>query len=437
MNPSKCTMMVKLEGTQAQRALRRFTYWRTAPNGQRQKMWRLGQAKSHEGFPSVTSFKYLGVMLSYGNFEKATLKHRLQEGNAKLQQVRRFVHNRRTAGPRSRLHIWHSTVWATVSSGLVVVGLTEETAALLRAWHAKKIRAVLNCPAHLTHKSTSDLYRAHDIVDPVLKLQKRHANRVKRLLKRHRLSQMGDVALAPPALEQALFLRGQYQSVIAQLDAAATPAAPASLETCPTCNQQFETKVGLRTHIARKHPETVQRYIPRTFSHLLSVDGLPQCAACRKRFPQMKGLKDHLLSGACSAPAELRALDDQAQPTTASTSSLSGLHPRQQRLHSTLQTHTAVELGREPASRELLAYCLICGFWTHDHGKLNPTYDKPTGHCGMHTESKRLPTAAKLAWCCSKDNLVLAVKSMYTTKDCTLASARFCFRSSFMTRLTP
>ena len=177
---------------------------------------------------------------------------------------------------------------------------------------------------------------------------------------------MGDVALAPPALEQALFLRGQYQSVIA----AATPAAPASLETCPTCNQQFETKVGLRTHIARKHPETVQRYIPRTFSHLLSVGGLPHCAACRKRFPQMKGLKDHLLSGACSAPAELRALDDQAQPTTAPTSSLAGLHPRQQRLHSTLQTHTAVELGREPASRELLAYCLICGFWTHDHGKI-------------------------------------------------------------------
>ena len=91
-------------------------------------------------------------------------------------------------------------------------------------------RAVLNCPAHLTHKSTSDLYRAHDIVDPVLKLQKRHANRVKRLLKRHRLSQTGDVALASPALEQVLFLRGQYQSVIAQLDAAATPAAPASLE---------------------------------------------------------------------------------------------------------------------------------------------------------------------------------------------------------------
>ena len=41
--------------------------------------------------------------------------------------------------------------------------------------------------------------------------------------------------------------------------------------------------------------------------------------------------------------------------------------------------------------------------------KLNPTYDKPTGHCGMHTESKRLPTAAKLAWCCSKDNLVLQI----------------------------
>ena len=151
----------------------------------------------------------------------------------------------------------------------------------------------------------------------------------------------------------------------------------------------------------------------------------------------MKGLKDHLLSGACSAPAELRALDDQAQPTTAPTSSLAGLHPRQQRLHSTLQTHTAVELGREPASRELLAYCFICGFWTHDHGKIKSHIRQAHRHCGMHTESKRLPTAAKLARCCSKDNLVLAVKSMCTTKDCTLASARFCFRSSFMTRLTP
>ena len=164
------------------------------------------------------------------------------------------------------------------------MGLTEETATLLRAWHAKKIRAVLNCPAHLTHKSTSDLYRAHDIVDPVLKLQQRHANRVKRLLKRHRLSQTGDVALAPPALEQALFLRG----LIAQLDAAATPAAPESLETCPTCNQQFETKVGLRTHIARKHPDTVPRYIPRTFSHLLSVDVFHTALLVGNAFPKSK-----------------------------------------------------------------------------------------------------------------------------------------------------
>ena len=39
----------------------------------------------------------------------------LQEGNVKLQQVRKFVHNRCTAGPTARLRIWHSTVWATAS----------------------------------------------------------------------------------------------------------------------------------------------------------------------------------------------------------------------------------------------------------------------------------------------------------------------------------
>ena len=86
-------------------------------------MWRLGTSKSKP----VSQFKNLGVVA-----------HRLQESNVKLHQIRRFVHNRRTAGPKSRLQIWHSAAWATAASGLVDVGLTDETASLVRAWHAAK-----------------------------------------------------------------------------------------------------------------------------------------------------------------------------------------------------------------------------------------------------------------------------------------------------------
>ena len=39
-----------------------------------------------------------------------------------------------------------------------------------------------------------------------------------------------------------------------------------------------------------------------------AVDGVPKCAACLHVFNQWKGLRDHLLSGACPAPEALRKL---------------------------------------------------------------------------------------------------------------------------------
>ena len=167
VNANKCSVMLKLVGRRAATAYKQFTYWRTAPDGTTHRMWRLGSTKAQEGFPFVQKIKYLGVKLSYGNFEQATLQYRLQEGNVKLQKVRKYVHNRRTAGPKARLHIWNATVWATVASGLADVGLTTDTATKLRAWHATKIRAVLNKPAHLTHISTADLYKQYGIITKI------------------------------------------------------------------------------------------------------------------------------------------------------------------------------------------------------------------------------------------------------------------------------
>ena len=173
VNANKCSVMLKLVGRRAAAAYKQFPYWRTAPDGTMHRMWRLGSTKAQEGFPFVHKIKYLGVKLSYGSFEQATLQYRIQEGNVKLQKVRKYVHNRRTSGPKARLHIWNATVWAAVASGLVDVGLTTDTATKLRAWHAAKIRAVLNKPAHLTHISTADLHQQYGVKDPVQKLADR------------------------------------------------------------------------------------------------------------------------------------------------------------------------------------------------------------------------------------------------------------------------
>ena len=131
--------MLKLVGRQAAAAYKQFTYWRTASDGTMHRMWRLGSTKAQEGFPFVNKIKYLGVKLSYGSFEQATLQYRLQEGNVKLQKVRKYVHNRRTSGPKARLHIWNATVWAAVASGLVTSGShIQMTSALLpQRWNRR------------------------------------------------------------------------------------------------------------------------------------------------------------------------------------------------------------------------------------------------------------------------------------------------------------
>ena len=142
---------------------------------------------------------------------------------------------------------WNETAEFTV--------LTTDTATKLRAWHAAKIRAVLNKPAHLTHISTADLYKQYGIKDPVQKLADRQANRVKRLEQRSRIAHQDDVSTAPAALEQARQKLKQYL-LTQQPPTVGAPACP-----CPDCDQVFETPTGLRAHVGKMHPGTVDRFV--------------------------------------------------------------------------------------------------------------------------------------------------------------------------------
>ena len=316
VNSDKCHLMVKLTGTASARAHKLFSHTSLDAQGVQHRRWRIGSTKAQESFPQSTSFKRLGVYVSYGNQEKATLDFRLQEGNAKLQQVRRYVHNRRLSGPKSRLKIWHTTVWATVSAGLVDIGLTTETAQL-RRWHARKIRAVLNKPVHLTGISTRHLYAAYGIKDPVRLLLERQSNRVRSLRTRqesqtrpaalqaaprdaqHPHSHQ-DAALLPNSLQYAQEVLTEYEALIAVTQEEEEPR-----HCCRHCSFQTTTEQGLHIHEAKMHRDKLDRYIPPDFLPEHSKDGLPTCAACHKHFALWKGLKDHLLSGACREPAAL------------------------------------------------------------------------------------------------------------------------------------
>ena len=366
VNSTKCSVMVRLSGTEAPAVLRRHTCWLPDASGELQKHWRIGATKAYPAFRLEGHIKYLGIIISYSNYELLTLRHRLAEAGKKIQLVRKYIYNRRVASPAARLRVWFATVWATAVTGLPEAGLSPESARLLCGWYAQKLRSVLNQPAHVTHVTTADLLRLHKLQDSVEKIIQRMKGRIAKLRKRSR-------SVTEAAADVTL-----HSHILIDLDrilqeAQAIPAAPQATQApaydCHICQAAFDTAHGLHMHTAKMHRDSLSRFIPPTFDRELHAkDGMPVCAACNKSFKQWKGLRDHLLSGACPAPDALRKI------TTSGTLSSSCTEMLQlQELRREVQGSTRSQLAKQaalPSAQVLQHRCVVCGFWTPDHTKV-------------------------------------------------------------------
>ena len=288
-------------------------------------------------------------------------------------------------------------MWATLVTGLSEVGLTEETARLLRGWYAHKLRSVLNQPAHVSRMPTADLFRLHSIQDPVDKLRDRMRSRLRRLNFRgtaHTPTQLStitdsrshglallntpgsqtaesqqaaptgesvDITTLPYLLQDLQDILNEAQNISAPTEASQQPS-----HGCTHCDARFVSEYGLHMHVTRMHRDKVDRYIPGDFDRSLRAkDGMPICAACGKDFKQWKGLRDHLLSGACSRPDQLRSLSTtpEAQVQSEALMALASFRAK-------VQGAPKQSLGGLASSPEAQAQrCTICGFWTPDHTK--------------------------------------------------------------------
>ena len=144
---------------------------------------------------------------------------------------------------------------------------------------------------------------------------------------------------------------------------------------CAHCDAAFASEYGLRLHIAKMHRSTLTRYIPPEFRREVhAVEGLPVCSACTREFKQWKGLRDHLLSGACPCPQRLRDI------TEAATSPSGPVQQQMQQLGACLKASPSFGLGniaKDPAIELLQSRCIVCSFWTMDFNK--PT-EAPTAN---------------------------------------------------------
>ncbi|CAE7244681.1 RXLR78 [Symbiodinium sp. CCMP2456] len=382
VNKAKCVILVKLAGKTAPQVVRRHSCTVIDAKETPVKGWRIGPNKTFPAFQWTSSTKYLGVIISYNHFEQQTLQHRISEAKQKLHLVRKFVHNRRIASTKSRLKVWLGTVQSTLLTGIAEVGLSEDSAQSLRSWHAYKVRTVLNQPAHIGRVSTKDLYAIYKLEDPAQLVLKRLRKRLRKLRRRARLEP--DITTSDAALTcLRAKIRAIEQFPVENQD-------PARLHSCELCGASFETAQGVHLHRSKIHPESIDRFIPDQFDRLKhAVEGMPQCAACLHIFKQWKGLRGHLLSGACPSPAKLRELSISSHAAEGPVAA--ALQAIRVDL-AALPEHLLGVRARRPVNDVLNHRCLVCNFWTPDRTKVKSHFRQahPQDWRRLHASTAKL-----------------------------------------------
>ena len=130
---------------------------RTPPHHYGKKVIQLSHGLRNITVPVVKQVKYLGVMVSYFDFEMASVRHRLQAAGVARQRLARAIHSSRYLGLAQRLQIYEACVRTTLLYGVSVMKLPEKAVTALHRRDAKYVRAVAKSPFHITREATSTL----------------------------------------------------------------------------------------------------------------------------------------------------------------------------------------------------------------------------------------------------------------------------------------
>ena len=100
---------------------------------------------------------YLGVIVSYADFELATAKFRCSEAGTVRQRLRKILHDAKHLSIQRRIQIYNSCVRASMTYGILATGITAASLRHLCVCHAKHLRAISKAPVHLYFEATAAL----------------------------------------------------------------------------------------------------------------------------------------------------------------------------------------------------------------------------------------------------------------------------------------
>ena len=191
---------------------------------------------------------YLGVQISYTNFEDATLDSRLAVAQLTRGRLIKVLHARRYLQLHKRLQLYTLCVRTAALYGLTSIGVTAAGLRRLHTFEVKHVRAIARSPVHLTRESTVQLYQRLRLHSPGDHLQKLTKSRIKALNKPQ-----------DPALPQFQQRHEELQQHILAMKHGLQEVTVLQTFACPTCGQYFDTLAGMRSHHTKAHGWRIQQ----------------------------------------------------------------------------------------------------------------------------------------------------------------------------------
>ena len=249
----------------------------------------------------VSSFSYLGVILSYTNFELLSVRHRIKAGLKVSHQLQRWIFNKVGLSLRQKVKLWFQCIFPCLTYGLRPIGITEKTIQLLDRAFMQQLRRIHHSPVHLNHLTHADFLNGAGIADPLRRLLHQYYKANQR--ETRRLSQISDDDILHQCPMPDI---NQLEQVIsAALEQRRDPQDLNQAEflpySCSQCQMFFSSISMLRRHQLLEHGSRsgLLRVSTATDSH----GGVPTCHRCGQMFTQWHNFHYHV-QYVCVAPLQ-------------------------------------------------------------------------------------------------------------------------------------
>ena len=245
--------------------------------------------------------KYLGVIVSYGNFEDASLQHRKQLMHIGFLRLKRWLTGRHAFTISQKFQLWRSCIFPILTYGIFAVGITQKGLQLTMTSLTIMLRKLIGDHAYLTGHSNRQALEIFHLPSPARLLHGAADSLWQSVTQRSEQLASNDI------LHQI-----SWESLQTVLDRLDLVQASESLESswtvatevpeleacysCSLCNFVTTQPSWFRRHCAMIHGFRMHR---TQFQHFTDhmVDGLPQCKHCGLKFTTWRTFKTHVERG--------------------------------------------------------------------------------------------------------------------------------------------